>query len=109
MAGAVGLSAPLLPRGAYGSCSLRVLSSPCMWRVLHTVGAVLRLCMQLRWMDTLQPRAMGHPTAPCMAAAGAVAAAGLVALPAARSTSCPQQQNTRLSATAVPLMSLQQH
>lgn len=108
MAGAVGLSAPLLPRGAYGSCSLRVLSSPCMWRVLHTVGAVLRLCMQLRWMDTLQPRAMGHPTAPCMAAAGAVAAAGL-ALPAARSTSCPQQQNTRLSATAVPLMSLQQH
>lgn len=108
MAGAVGLSAPLLPRGAYGSCSLRVLSSPCMWRVLHTVGAVLGLCMQLRWMDTLQPRAMGHPTAPCMAAAGAVAAAGL-ALPVARSTSCPQQQNTRLSATAVPLMSLQQH
>lgn len=108
MAGAVGLSAPLLPRGAYGSCSLRVLSSPCMWRVLHTVGAVLRLCMQLRWMDTLQPRAMGHPTAPCMAAARAMGAAGL-ALPAARSTSCPQQQNTRLSATAVPLMSLQQH
>lgn len=108
MAGAVGLSAPLLPRGAYGSCSLRVLSSPCMWRVLHTVGAVLRLCMQLRWMDTLQPRAMGHPTAPCMAAARAMGAAGL-ALPAARSASCPQQQNTRLSATAVPLMSLQQH
>lgn len=52
---------------------------------------------------------MGHPTAPRMAAAGAGGAAGMKALRAARFTSCLQQWDTRLNATAVPLMSLQHH
>lgn len=61
VANGVGLSAPLMSRAATGCCFLCcahcACGGCCTMRVPHTVGAVLRLCMQPRWTDALQPRA----------------------------------------------------